>query len=146
MTFFDYSGFLYGIVKNGMHKAPLKASVAFREPGAAAFIINREDLMEFCTLVNYAAKESLPTASWKYDGKILSVVYDDPANHVHVFKEIECVVNIAPCDDFKFSVKGMETILKSLPYDQLTWMRAGKHFYIGSPEDEAYKGLLAGIA
>lgn len=145
--FFKYQhGLLFGVIKSALIKKSLDINFPFAAPGFPAFIAYNEDLLGFCDLVNDNAASALATATLKYNGNILTFIHDDPANHVNVFQEIECETNIEACADFKFSVKWLEVILKSLPYETLTWIRAGNHFYLASKEDEKYRGLLAGIA
>lgn len=144
--FFEYDGFSYGIIKPAFEN-PVAINVAAVLGNAAnpCFVVQRQKMLDFCTLVNYAAKAEYPVGILTYDGKALVLTHDDADFNVHVSREVECIENVDPCETFKFSVKWLEVLLKSLPYDRLTWLQCGRHFKLASPDDENYSGLFAGI-
>jgi hypothetical protein len=144
--FFQYGGFSYGIVKPAF-EAPVAVNVSavLGNPANACFIVERQKMLDFCTLVNYTAKAQYPVGLLTYDGQTLTLTHDDPDFNVHAAREIMCDENIAPCEPFRFSVNWLEALLKALPYAKLTWLQCGKHFMLASPDDENYSGLFAGI-
>lgn len=144
--FFTSEGFSYGIIKPAFDN-PVFVDVTpiLGQPSQPCFVVHRQKMLDFCTLVNYAAKAQAPTGTLTYDGATLMLTHNDADFNVHVEREIACEQNIAPCLPFKFPVNALEVLLKSLPYGRLTWLRCGEHFRLASIDDENYSGLFAGI-
>lgn len=144
--FFQYGGFSYGIVRPAF-EAPVAVNVSavLGAPATPCFVVQRQKMLDFCTLVNYTAKSQSPEGLLQYDGQKLMLTHEDHDFNVYATREVACEQDIAACEPFRFSVSWLEVLLKSLPYDRLTWLRCGPHFKLATPDDENYTGLFAGI-
>lgn len=141
--FLNYpNGLSFGFIKSTF-ETPFNYMPMISTEGVECFTIMRANLLNFCTLVNYAAKTEYPVGVLKFDSKTVTLDHDDANFNIHVHKEYEVAEGPA-CDNFNFSVKWLETFLKPLPYVDLTFTRIGQHFKVTTHEDPEFTSIFAG--
>lgn len=145
MDFFTYDGFTYGVLKNAALNKPFPYMHMVTAPAEFCFTVTRKKLLDFCMLAIYASKSTNPIGVLNYNGQELFISHDDADFNIHANRKFSCEINGSPCQPFKFPILGFDTFLKSLPYENMTFLRMGNHFKIGSPDDENYVGIYAGI-
>lgn len=143
--FINYDGFSYGVIKTAVVTKQFDYMNIFSKPAVLQFEIERQKLLDFCTLAGYAAKSEYPVCTLRHDDSLLSLDHDDADFNIHVNKKLECIGAAPVCDVFNFSLKWFETFLKSLPYNTLIFSRTENHMIVTSSEDADYRGLYAGI-
>lgn len=143
--FFQIEGFMFGFIKSVVKPLPYLPIV--QQTGTENFTCNRQDLIDFCTLVQYSKKQEFPLATLQsIDADILKLAYLDADFNISIDRNVAMQAN-APVMPYKFSVQWVEVLLKSLPYNTLTFTKLqGGHYSVTTVEDENYKGIIARLA
>lgn len=142
-NFFQCEGFMYGFIKTAIK--PLNFTTIVNQTGQDNFIIKRQDLVDFCTLVHYTKRQENPLATLAgADDKTLQLRYNDPDFDINVSRNVVMESN-APVTEFKFSVDSMALLLKTLPFELLIFTRSnpGGHLIVTASDDPDYKGIIA---
>lgn len=108
------------------------------------FILNRQELLNFCTAVEYTTKQELPLASILCNGK-MELVYNDADFNDGVTAKIKHEGNFTP-PEFRFNVKQVANIMRNITYEKIIFGKLGDHYKLSSVEDDKYTGLIAGMA
>lgn len=143
--FFQLDGFTYGFIKSVVKPLPYMQIV--KATGNEAFTFNRQDFIDFCTLVQYSKKqEHLNATLFSAGGGKLMLKYIDADFNINIIRDI-AITPDAPVQEFTFNPEWVEIMLKSLPYERLTFTRIGEgHYSVTTSEDENYKGIIARLA
>jgi len=143
--FFQLEGFTYGFIKSVVK--PLPYAQIIQATGTDSFTFNRQDFVDFCTLVQYSKKqEHLNATLISTEGKKLILKYIDADFNINVIRDIAISAS-GPVQEFTFNPDWVEILLKSLSYESLTFTRVGEgHCAVTSSEDENYKGIIARLA
>lgn len=141
-NFFQCEGFLYGFIKTAIN--PINYSTIVEQSGTESFIIKRQDMADFCTLVQYSRRQETITAALaSIDNKTLQLKYIDADFNIDVSRNVVMESN-APVELFKFSIDSMALLLKTIPYELLIFTRVAQgHLIVTATEDPDYKGILA---
>lgn len=143
--FFAMNGFTFGFIKSVVKPIPYLPIV--QQTGANYFICSRQDLIDFCTLVQYSKRQdpALATLASANDTTLM-LRYEDADFNIKILRNVAITCN-APVQEYRFSVEWLEVLLKSLPYNTLTFTLVQEgHFAITTVDDENYKGILARLA
>lgn len=109
------------------------------------FEIRRNELIEFCTMVEYTTREEIPIASFQaIDDKLLAMSYNDAAFSLANDFKIPYIGNFQP-PEFKFNAKGLLPILRALPYERLVFSHMPPHYKIITKEDVGYIGIISAL-
>lgn len=140
--FFQLEGFTFGFIKSVIK--PLNYSPMINQAGEGFFTCKRDDLIDFCTLVQYSKRQEYPLATLiSSGGKILMLQFIDADFNINIVRNITIESN-APIEEFRFSVDWVAAMLKSLPYTLLTFTKlAAGHLLVTTTEDTAYRGIIA---
>lgn len=140
--FFQLDGFTYGFIKSVVKPLPYMQIV--KATGNEAFTFNRQDFIDFCTLVQYSKKqEHLNATLFSAGGGKLMLKYTDADFNINIIRDIAITPDL-PVQEFTFNPGWVEALLKSLPYESLTFTRIGEgHYSVTTSEDENYKGIIA---
>jgi hypothetical protein len=143
--FFQLDGFTYGFIKSVVK--PLPYGQIIKATGADAFTFNRQDFIDFCTLVQYSKRqEHLNATLASAGGGKLMLKYIDADFNINIIRDIAIIPDM-PVKEFTFNPEWVEVLLKSLPYEALTFARIGDgHYAVTTSEDENYKGIIARLA
>lgn len=147
--FFQIEGFTFGFIKSVI--APINYMPIVNQTGTNFFTCKREDLIDFCTLVQYSKRQELPLATLQ---SIDPLVQGGASNYLRLkFIDADFNINIvrnvviesnATVEEFRFSVDWVAVMLKSLPYTLLTFTKLGEsHYAVTTQEDPGYKGIIA---
>lgn len=143
--FFQIEGFTFGFIKSVVKPIPYMPIV--QQTGTDNFTCKRQDFIDFCTLVQYSKKQdpALATLS-SVNEQTLKLHYQDADFNIDINRNVAITCN-APVTEFRFSVEWVEVLLKSLPYNSLTFIKLGEgHYGVTTTEDENYKGIIARLA
>jgi len=143
--FFQSEGFTFGFIKSFVKALPYLQIL--QQSGNEWFNCKREDLIDFCTLVQYSKRQENPEATFaSINEKVLLLKYQDKDFNINVSRNITIESN-APVLDYNFNVEQVAILLKTLPYQVLKFTRIPNgHYLVTTPEDEAYKGIIARLA
>lgn len=144
-NFFQHEGFTFGFIKTAI--APFNYTPIINQTGTARFVCNREDLIDFCTLVQYSKRQENPLAelftATGSGNKGLRLHFQDADFGVDVSRVVTMEAN-APVEPFKFNVEQVALMLKTIPYELLTFTRVEQgHLLVTTPSDPDYKGIIA---
>lgn len=143
-NFFQADGFIFGFIKTAI--APIDYMPIINQTGTASFVCKREDLIDFCTLVQYSKRQENPLAllqsrSDKKDGLLLYFI--DADFGIEIDRTITIQAN-EQVEQFKFNVEQIALMLKTIPYELLTFTKVPQgHLIITTPNDPDYKGIIA---
>jgi hypothetical protein len=143
-NFFQCEGFTYGFIKTVI--SPLAYMPIVNQTGTDSFTCKRDDMLDFCTLVYYSKKQENPLATFSGSNQMLMLRYEDSDFNINVSRNIpmECT---APVEQFRFSVDWLGVMLKTLPYELLTFTRVPQgHYIVTTQSDPDYKGIIARLA
>lgn len=140
--FFEIDGFVFGFVKNiiqGLDYTPI-----INQTGENFFIIQKQDFIDFCTLVQYGKKQDhLISKLSSKDGSVLNFSYVDAQYNINISHHAQ-IESAGPIEDFSFSFEWVSLLLKTIPYDNLIFTKVGPgHYKVTTPEDERYIGIIA---
>lgn len=147
--FFQLEGFTFGFIKSVIK--PINYLPMVSQSGEHFFTCKRTDLIDFCTLVQYSKRQEYPLATlqsidpWLPSGNTnyLYLKFIDADFNIDIKRNITIESN-APVEEFRFSINWVELLLKSLPYELLTFTRLKDgHLMVTTLEDENYKGIIA---
>jgi hypothetical protein len=141
-NFFQCDGFMYGFIKTAI--AALNFSTIIDQSGVDSFVIRRDDMIDFCTLVHYSKRQENPLATLiGVSNKVLTLQYIDADFNINVTRNVAIEGNSVP-EPFKFSTETMSLLMKTIPYDLLIFTKATQgHLIITVSEDPDYKGIIA---
>lgn len=143
-NFFQVEGFTFGFIKTAI--TPINYSTIIGQTGTAHFICKREDLIDFCTLVQYSKRQENPLATLQgHTGEKPGLMLDflDADFGIEVNRTITMEAN-EPVEPFKFNVEQFALLLKTLSFELLTFTRVPQgHLIVTSSEDPDYKGIIA---
>lgn len=141
-NFFQCEGFTYGFIKTAI--TPFNYSPIINQTGTASFVCKREDLIDFCTLVQYSKRQENPLATLGgASGTCLMLRFEDADFNINVSRNIVMECN-EPVELFKFNVEQLALMLKTIQYELLTFTRVEQgHLIVTSPQDADYKGIIA---
>lgn len=142
--FFQIEGFTFGFIKSVI--APINYMPIVNQGGENFFACKREDLIDFCTLVQYSKRQEYPLAtlqSHPMKPNTLLLDFIDADFNININRAVIIEEN-AKVELFRFSVDHVAVMLKSLPYTLLTFTKIGdNHYGVTTPEDANYKGVIA---
>lgn len=140
--FFQLEGFTFGFIKSVIK--PINYAPIIAQTGTESFNFKREDFIDFCTLVQYSKRQEYPRATFEtYSDKVLVLRFEDADFNIKIVRNIIIESN-APVAEFTFSVDWVGHLLKTLPYQVLTFTKVGDgHYAVTTPEDLDYKGIIA---
>lgn len=149
--FFQLDGFMFGFIKSVIK--PITYAPIIAQTGTDFFTCKREDFIDFCTLVQYSKRQEYPRATFHTIGEIgsnghgqtnyLSLKFADADFNINISRNITIESN-ALVQEFIFSVDWVGHLLKTLPYQVLTFTKVGDgHYAVTTPEDADYKGIIA---
>lgn len=140
--FFQMDGFTFGFIKSIVKPLPYMQIVSVT--GNQSFTCNKQDLIDFCTIVQYSKKQEYPQATLESaDGVKLCLKHVDADFNINVVRDI-AIQATQPIAQFVFSVPWVEVLLKSLPYETLTFTSVGEgHYKVTTTDDENYTGIIA---
>lgn len=141
-NFFQCDGFLYGFIKTAI--TPLNYSTIVSQKGTESFVIKRDDMIDFCTIVHYSKRQENPFATLaSIDNKMLQLKYIDADFNIDVSRNV-IIEATNPVELFKFSIDNMALLLKTIPYELLIFTRVPQgHLIVTATEDPDYYGILA---
>jgi hypothetical protein len=140
--FFAIDGFTFGFIKSiikGLDYMPIIDC-----KGTTFFTCKRQDLIDFCTLVQYSKKQEHPLATFQsINDKELFLKFYDPDFNIDASRNIIIESN-GIIAEFKFSIDWVNIMLKTLPYETLTFTSfENGHYAVTSVDDPDYKGIIA---
>lgn len=140
--FFQQEGFTFGFIKSIVKPLPYMQIISVA--GNEGFTCARQDLIDFCTIVHYSTKQEYPQATLEsIDASKLMLKHIDADFNINIIRDIP-IQATGPVQQFVFSVEWVDVLLKSLPYNSLTFTRVAEgHYKVTSPEDENYIGIIA---
>lgn len=143
--FFQLDGFTYGFIKSVVK--PLPYMQIIQATGKESFTFNRQDFIDFCTLIQYSKRQEHLNATFVSAGNgKLMLKYIDADFNINIIRDI-AITPDSPVQEFTFNPEWVEVLLKSLPYESLTFTRVGDgHCAVTTTEDENYKGIIARLA
>lgn len=145
--FFQLNEFTFGFIKTSLEK-PLPFLGIVQQKGADFFSIKKQELMDFCTVVQYSKKKENPIASFMAHeaGALLKLKFADAAFNIDYSQDTE-VESTGEIHEFNFNVDQLMLMLKTLPYDVLIFTKLGNgHYGVSTKEDDGYMGILARLA
>lgn len=145
--FFQLDGFTFGFIKSVVKPLPFLQMV--QATGTDWFSCKREDFIDFCTLVQYSKRQEYPLAtlqSHPIKPNTLLLDFVDADFNININRAIVIESN-EKIELFRFSVDWVAVMLKTLPYQVLTFTKVpGGHYAVTTPEDADYKGIIARLA
>ena len=142
-NFIQSNGFLFCFIKHETKLLPFEDIIKQKSEGA--FVINKIDFLNFCTLVqlNKKQKSTLGTFEHSLDNEsILVLSYSDPGNGIDINYPIS-VATKTKIEKYSFSIEQVQLLMKSIPYSQLIFSKIPNgHYVVTSNEDENYKGII----
>lgn len=113
------------------------------QEGGKTITVQRQAFLDFCDLVDCAAKKELPIGVLGQNGAGLQLTYIDPTLNIDVKKPISHSGEFG--EPFSFPVRKMKTAMSALPYNSIILTRVGPHFRATTNEDPAYVGFFASV-
>lgn len=112
--------------------------------GSAGFTISKQELINFCTWVQYTAKQEYPIAEWAAsDGNVQFYYNNSDFNRQADTKVPATIVGEVP--SFRFCAPRLRAALSVLPYEKLCLINVGQHYKVTTNEDDDYIGIIAGL-
>lgn len=133
---------LYAFIKNEYKTFDYLKFISV--PANGSFEVRRSDLIDFCMMVEYTSKDEIAIAQLKaLDDKYLALMQNDAAYSSENDFKIR-YTGQEPAE-FRFNAKSFLPILRSLPYENLTFSFMSPHYKLGTKEDLGYIGIISAL-